>query len=132
MNISGEELIFLVFLALVLIGPERLPQYAEQLARLVKNLRELASGAKVSLREELGDDIDELAKYDPRQYDPRRIVRDALLDDVVPARKPAPSRAVASAGVAAGAAAAGAAAADAQGGETAGTKDPVPFDDEAT
>lgn len=123
MNISGEELIFLVFLALVLIGPERLPQYAEQLARLVKNLRELASGAKVSLREELGDDIDELAKYDPRQYDPRRIVRDALLDDVVPARKPAPSRAVASAG---------AAAADAQGGETAGTKDPVPFDDEAT
>src|SRR5690625_4615748 len=105
MNISGEELIFLVFLALVLIGPDRLPQYAEQLARLVKNLRELASGAKVSLREELGDEIDELARYDPRQYDPRRIVRDALLDDVVPARKPAPSHAVAAA---AGAGAAGA------------------------
>lgn len=129
MNISGEELIFLVFLALVLIGPDRLPQYAEQLARLVKNLRELASGAKVSLREELGDEIDELARYDPRQYDPRRIVRDALLDDVVPARKPAPSHAVAAA---AGAGAAGAAAASGQGSGAAGSDDPVPFDDEAT
>ena len=54
LNISGEEFLILVFVALVLIGPERLPQYAEQLARLVRTLREMMAGAKTSLKEELG------------------------------------------------------------------------------
>ncbi len=92
LNISGEEFLILVFVALVLIGPERLPQYAEQLARLVRTLREMMAGAKTSLKEELGDDYAELAKFDPRQYDPRRIVREALVEDVVPASRPAPAR----------------------------------------
>ena len=92
LNISGEEFLILVFVALVLIGPERLPQYAEQLARLVRTLREMMAGAKTSLKEELGDDYAELAKFDPRQYDPRRIVREALVEDVGPASRPAPAR----------------------------------------
>ena len=35
------------------------------------------------MREEMGPDFDELdwKKLDPRQYDPRRIIREALLDD---------------------------------------------------
>jgi sec-independent protein translocase protein TatB len=36
--------------------------------------------AKQRLREEVGDDVD-WQQLDPRRYDPRRIVREALLDE---------------------------------------------------
>lgn len=126
-NISGGEFLILAFIALVLIGPERLPQYAEQLGRLVRTIKEMMTGARTTLREELGDDYDELAKFDPRQYDPRRIVREAMLEDVVPATKPAASRTPVPPP----------AAAKPRPGAEESTVDPggderVPFDDEAT
>jgi len=70
-------------LAVFLLGPERLPQYAAGLARLVKGIRNMATGAKERMREEMGDEFDDVdwRTLDPRQYDPRRIIRDALLDN---------------------------------------------------
>ena len=43
----------------------------------------MANGAKERLREEMGPDFDDVdwKKLDPRQYDPRRIIREALLED---------------------------------------------------
>ncbi|WP_159622859.1 twin-arginine translocase TatA/TatE family subunit [Ruania rhizosphaerae] len=80
-----EELLIIAVVAVILIGPQHLPKYAEQLARLVRTLRDMARGATESIREELGPDADlDFTKLDPRQYDPRRIVRDALLDEVNP------------------------------------------------
>ena len=81
-GINGGELIVLLVVALVILGPERLPQYAEQLAQLVKSVRRFAKGAQAQMREELGPEFDDIdwQKLDPRQYDPRRIVRDALSD----------------------------------------------------
>jgi len=77
-------LLVLAILAVVILGPEKLPEYAAQLARLVKELRRMATGAKEQLREEVGDDIVDMdwKKLDPRQYDPRRIIKEALLDDL--------------------------------------------------
>ena len=42
--------------------------------------------AKDRVREEMGPDFDEeeWRKLDPRQYDPRRIIRDALLEPPAP------------------------------------------------
>ncbi len=42
----------------------------------------MAQGAGESVRRELGPEFDDVdwAKLDPRQYDPRRIVREALSD----------------------------------------------------
>ncbi|GAB3220211.1 twin-arginine translocase TatA/TatE family subunit [Kineococcus gypseus] len=94
-GINGGELIVLLVVALVVLGPERLPQYAEQLAQLVKSVRRFAKGAQAQMREELGPEFDDIdwQKLDPRQYDPRRIVRDALSDvwddEPAPAKKPA-------------------------------------------
>lgn len=70
-------------LAVILIGPERLPQYVEQLGRLVRNLRRLSTDAGERVRAELGPEFDDLdlKSLDPRQYDPRRIVREALADE---------------------------------------------------
>lgn len=82
-GINGGELVVLVVLAVLVLGPEKLPEYAQQLARLVKELRRMATGAKEQLREEIGDEIVDMdwKKLDPRQYDPRKIIKEALLDD---------------------------------------------------
>ena len=83
-DINGYEFIVLVIVAIVVLGPERLPEYAAKLGRLVRQLRVMADGAKAQLKDQLGPEFDDLnwRQYDPRQYDPRRIVREALLDPV--------------------------------------------------
>ncbi|MCV2393480.1 twin-arginine translocase TatA/TatE family subunit [Actinotalea sp. M2MS4P-6] len=106
MGIGGPELLVLLVVALVLVGPERLPHYAERLGRWARDARAFVRTARQRVTDETGMDWEEL---DPRRYDPRRIVREALLDedDPQPAKPASPGpRAVA-------------------GG-------PAPFDDEAT
>ena len=85
-DINGSEFLILLVIAVIVIGPERLPRYAEQLARLVKRARVFIQDAKTRVDDELGEDIKgvDWAALDPRKYDPRRIVRDALLDDLMP------------------------------------------------
>ncbi|MGV8859159.1 sec-independent translocase [Rhodoglobus sp.] len=85
-GLSFDKLLIIGLIAVFLLGPERLPYYASQLARLVRSLRDMANGAKDRMREEMGPDFDEIdwKQLDPRQYDPRRIIRDALLDDDTP------------------------------------------------
>ena len=72
-------------IALFLIGPDRLPAYSAQLGLLVRQLRDTASAAKGRMREELGPDFDDMdwKKLDPRQYDPRRSIREALQESPV-------------------------------------------------
>ena len=85
-GLTPDKLIIIAVIAVFLIGPDRLPGYAAQLARLVRSLRTMADGAKDRMREEMGPEFDEVdwKKLDPRQYDPRRIIREALLDDESP------------------------------------------------
>lgn len=82
-GLTFDKLLIIGIIAVFLLGPERLPYYASQLARLVKSLRVMADGAKERMREEMGPDFDDIdwKKLDPRQYDPRRIIREALTDD---------------------------------------------------
>jgi sec-independent protein translocase protein TatB len=92
-GLTFDKLLVIGIIAVFLLGPDRLPYYASQLARLVKSLRGLATGAKERMREEMGPDFDDIdwKKLDPRQYDPRRIIREALIEDDEPAvtvRKP--------------------------------------------
>jgi sec-independent protein translocase protein TatB len=125
-GINGSELIILAVIAVIVLGPERLPEYAAQLARFVKQLRTMAAGAKEQLREEVGDEIVDMdwRKLDPRQYDPRRIIREALMDD-----DDAPVRMAAAAGATAVAAQARPAARPVEQLEPGA---PAPFDPEAT
>ena len=82
-GIQGGEFLVLLVVVLLVIGPERLPEYSAKLAKMVRQLRGLADTAKVQLREQMGPDFEDVdwKQYDPRQYDPRRIVREALMDD---------------------------------------------------
>ncbi len=82
-GLTIEKLLLIGIIALFLIGPDRLPAYSAQLGRLIRQLRDMASGAKERMRDELGPDFDDMdwKKLDPRQYDPRRIIREALKED---------------------------------------------------
>ena len=121
-SINGGELLILMIVALVVVGPERLPRYATQLGTWVRVLRNFLVQAKDRVAEELGEEAKDLdwAAMDPRQYDPRRIVRDALLDAPTPVATTGRSY---TSGATAAALAAAAAADSAL---------PAPFDDEAT
>lgn len=110
-DINGSEFLLLIVVAVIVVGPERLPRYAAQLGAWVRTLRAFLRTAKQRVDAELGDqaaDVD-WAALDPRRYDPRRIVREALLDD--PRSAPGPAGA---------------------GAEGAAPGAPAPYDDEAT
>ena len=85
LDIGFDKIIVVLVIALFLVGPERLPRYAEGLAKLLKRGTEIARGAKERVTEEMGPEFSEAdwKKLDPRQYDPRRIIRDALLEEPV-------------------------------------------------
>lgn len=82
-DINGPEFLVLGAVALFVLGPDKLPGYAAQASRLLRQLRTMADGAKEQVREQLGPEFDDVdwKSLDPRQYDPRRIVRDALSGD---------------------------------------------------
>lgn len=84
-GLTFDKLAIIAILAAFLLGPERLPYYAGRLAALVRGLRDLADTAKSRLKEEMGPEFDDMdwKTLDPRQYDPRRIVREALASDAV-------------------------------------------------
>ena len=85
-GLSFDKLLIIGIIAVFVLGPERLPHFASQLARLVRSARDMANGAKDRMREEMGPEFDDIdwRKLDPRQYDPRRIVREALQDTFDP------------------------------------------------
>ena len=85
-GLTIEKLFLIGLIAILVVGPDRLPGYAAQFARLITRMRDMARGAETRLKDEFGDDISiaELKKLDPRQYDPRRIIRDALNDNPAP------------------------------------------------
>ena len=83
-GLSGEKLLILAIIAVFVLGPERLPEYAKGLANIIKSIRKMAEGAKTQIKDELGPDYEDVdwRKLDPRQYDPRRIIREALMEDM--------------------------------------------------
>ncbi|GEN79615.1 Sec-independent protein translocase family protein [Actinotalea fermentans] len=131
-GINGGEFVVLLLIAAVVVGPERLPRYAEQLAQWVRTWRSTLSTTKERLSAELGEDDVDWTALDPRRYDPRRIVRDALLEPERPA-------AGAAAGAGAARASAGAGGLERAGGAATAPAAPhdapagaAPYDDEAT
>ncbi|MDN5790707.1 MAG: Sec-independent protein translocase protein TatB [Micrococcales bacterium] len=91
-DINGWELLILGVLAILVLGPERLPDYAAKFGRFVRQARTMAERAKAQLKDEMGPEFSDIdwQAYDPRQYDPRRIVREALnsADDDDPDGRP--------------------------------------------
>lgn len=86
LGLSFDKLLVIGVIAAFLIGPDKLPELSRKLAQFIKSLKNMANGAQDRVKEEMGPEYSEVdwKKLDPRQYDPRRIVREALLDDTDP------------------------------------------------
>jgi sec-independent protein translocase protein TatB len=77
-NIGPLELIVLAFVGLVVLGPDRVPGLARDAGRLLRTLREVATGARTQLRDELGPEFSDI---DLRSLNPRTAITQALLGD---------------------------------------------------
>jgi sec-independent protein translocase protein TatB len=77
-GLGWEEVLLLAIVGLIIFGPDRLPKAAQDLGRLLRQLRTMARGAASDLRAELGP---EMADIDLRSLHPRRFVEDALFGD---------------------------------------------------
>ena len=77
-NIGPMEFIVLALVGIVVLGPDRLPQFARDAARMLRTLRDMATGARQQLREELGP---EFADLDLRNLNPRTAVQRAVFGD---------------------------------------------------
>jgi sec-independent protein translocase protein TatB len=80
-DFGAGELIGLAILAMILIGPERLPNFAVDAAKFVKRIREMASKATEELKENLGPGFEDLK---PTDLNPKSFIKKQLssvLDD---------------------------------------------------
>ncbi len=66
------ELAVIALVAVIVLGPDRLPELARQAAQLIHRARGMAHSARDELRNELGPDYADLQL---RDLDPRAIVR---------------------------------------------------------
>lgn len=78
-GIGGGEFLTLVILAVVLFGPEKIPEFSRKAARVVHYLRNVANNATTQLRTELGP---EYADLELKDLTPKAILQRALLDDM--------------------------------------------------
>src|SRR5687767_2785456 len=54
-NFGGAEMLVVLFLALIVLGPERLPKVARQAGAVMRQLRQMSSGFQEELRSAIED-----------------------------------------------------------------------------
>jgi sec-independent protein translocase protein TatB len=92
-GIGLPELAVIAFVAVIVFGPDRLPEFARQAGRFVRQLRNLAQSAQSQLREELGPEYADLklTDLDPRQAIRRHIIEAMEDDDDLDESSPLPA-----------------------------------------
>ena len=80
-DVGAPELLVLVVIAVILFGPEKLPEFARKAARVIKYVRSMAGNAQEQLSKELGPEFSDL---DVRDLNPKTFIQKHLMDDVDP------------------------------------------------
>lgn len=80
-DVGAPELLVLAVLAVILFGPEKLPEFARKAARVINYVRNVAGSAQQQLKDELGP---EFSDVDVRDLNPKTFIQKHLLDDVEP------------------------------------------------
>jgi sec-independent protein translocase protein TatB len=81
-GIGAGELLTLLVLAFILVGPDRLPHLATDAAKLVNKIRAIAQAATTELRENLGPGFEDLQVTD---LHPKKLIKKTIgnsLDDL--------------------------------------------------
>ncbi|MFF7209764.1 twin-arginine translocase TatA/TatE family subunit [Streptomyces sp. NPDC008238] len=69
-DIGPPEVLTLLVVAVVLVGPDKLPGLVSDTVRALRGLRELAQGARAGLRDELPQELRDLDLTDLDPRDP--------------------------------------------------------------
>lgn len=67
----------IALVAVVIFGPDKLPEFAKQAGRFLHRMKVFATGARDELRTELGPEFSDL---ELRDLDPRSIVRKHVME----------------------------------------------------
>ena len=81
-GMGWSEILLIGIVGVLVFGPDKLPEFARQSARLIRTVRRMAQDAKDDLGRELGHDLSGL---DLKDLDPREVVRRTILEDSPPA-----------------------------------------------
>lgn len=76
-GVGLAEMALIAFVAVIVFGPDRLPDLARQAGQMVRKAKQFANAARDELREELGP---EYADLELRDLDPRTIVRKHIIE----------------------------------------------------
>jgi sec-independent protein translocase protein TatB len=76
-DVGIPEIMVIIVVAVVVFGPDRLPEFARQAGRFLRQLRAFTQSARDDIRAELGP---EFADFELSDLDPRRAVRRYVQD----------------------------------------------------
>jgi sec-independent protein translocase protein TatB len=76
-DVGGGEFLGLAVVALIVLGPDKLPRFAADAARFVHQVRKMATDAREDVRRELGPELQDISLAD---LNPRTLVRKHVLD----------------------------------------------------
>ena len=71
-DFGAGEIAGLVVLALILVGPERMPRVAGDLARMIRKVRAMTNTATAEIRENLGPGFEDLS---PSDLNPKTFIK---------------------------------------------------------
>lgn len=78
-GIDLTEFVIIFVLAMIIFGPEKLPEYSRKAARLFVYFRDIANNAKTTLRTELGP---EYADLELKDLHPKAFIAKQLREEV--------------------------------------------------
>lgn len=78
-DLNLSKLLILAVLALVIFGPNELPKMAAQAGKALRDLRNIAEGAKNDLRAGLGPEFE---NFEIEDLNPKRFIAKHLFDEV--------------------------------------------------
>lgn len=87
-GMGAPEIGVIIVVALLVFGPDKLPDLARQAGGFVRTLRRMADDAKDDFGREIGHDLKDM---NLRDLDPREVVRRSMFDES-PSIKPSPVR----------------------------------------
>jgi sec-independent protein translocase protein TatB len=81
-DIGLGELIGIAIVALIVLGPEKLPRYAADAAKMLRTVRRMASDARNEVTKELGPELSSLGDLNPRSLVRKHLLEPVDLDDL--------------------------------------------------
>lgn len=100
-GIGPSEFMVLALLAIIVLGPEKLPRYVADAARFIRDMRAMVNKARRDVAEQLGPEFEQFKDISLKDLNPREFVKRNLFDgdddplglrDDTPATRTAPKR----------------------------------------